>query len=351
MTDEQLRAAELVSAYLDGEATPAEIAEIERDDALLDRVEQLRPVRDAVAAPVAPLPEELRDRMIGAALAVAGTETAQRPAARIIPIHRRRETRFAVAAAAIGLAAVVSAGLFASRGNDDPPEMASEASVATAEFEEMAADAATADDSASFETAAEPMPEEAPAAEEEMSDATAAVDEMAAAAAESTESADGAPAGAAVASLESVTGDEQMSMEQPAEELAEETSAMGDTDTARQAKNDEPRDGGDTSEPVVDLGSFENLQSLFDSRAARLNSIQQDEVVTDSGTCFAAVRDRALKLEAETGQAFIAVVGTAELLFLDGRLAYRADGTVILIYAAAPNCETGIYELGAPDDS
>ena len=56
MSDERLHQDELVSAYLDGEATPAEIAEVEASDALLARVEELRAVRDAVAEPVTPLP-------------------------------------------------------------------------------------------------------------------------------------------------------------------------------------------------------------------------------------------------------------------------------------------------------
>ena len=99
MSDEQFREDELVSAYLDGEATPAEIAEVEQNNALMARVEQLRSVRDAVAAPVAPMPAELRDQMIGAALAAADAETVQRRESRIVPVHRRRETLLAVAAA------------------------------------------------------------------------------------------------------------------------------------------------------------------------------------------------------------------------------------------------------------
>ena len=127
MSDEQFREDELVSAYLDGEATPDEIAEVEQDDALMARVEQLRAVRDAVAEPVAPMPAELRDQMIGTALAVSDADSAQRRDARIVPIHRRRETLLAVAAAVMLLAAVVSAGLIAGRGGDDDAEMAADA--------------------------------------------------------------------------------------------------------------------------------------------------------------------------------------------------------------------------------
>ena len=64
MSDEPFREDELVSAYLDGEATPAEIAEVEQNDALMARVEQLRSVRDAVAAPVAPMAAAARRRVV-----------------------------------------------------------------------------------------------------------------------------------------------------------------------------------------------------------------------------------------------------------------------------------------------
>jgi len=95
MSDEQLRQDELVSAYLDGEATPAEVAEVEQDDALMARVEQLRSVRDAAVAPVAPVSDELRDRMISAALAAGDAETVQRRETRTVPIHRPPETLLA----------------------------------------------------------------------------------------------------------------------------------------------------------------------------------------------------------------------------------------------------------------
>ena len=53
MSDEQLRQDELVSAYLDGEATPAEVAEVEASDVLLARVEEFRAMRDAGAGSAA----------------------------------------------------------------------------------------------------------------------------------------------------------------------------------------------------------------------------------------------------------------------------------------------------------
>lgn len=334
MSDEQFREDGLVSAYLDGEATPAEIAEIEQDDTLMARVEQLRSVRDAVAAPVAPVSEERREQMISAALAVADAENTQRREARIVPVRRRRETLLAVAAAAILLAAVVSAGLIAGRGGDESAEMAADAPAATAEAEtapaapaesdmamaedsadyEMAAEpmitaapaeagTAMADDSADYEMAAEPMPEEEPAAEPE----------------------------AALAATEAASA-----MEAPAEETADASTASAE---------EERRTADETAVPVVDLGVFENLESLFDDVAAHWSAALEDGETADSGTCSAAVHERELELDVETGRPFIATAGAEDPLIFDGRFARRSDGTAIIIYAAAPGCEIEVREL------
>jgi hypothetical protein len=69
-TDQDL---ELVSAYLDGEATPAERARVEADPALLARVEELRTVAGALGTGFTPLTDEeaasQRRRAIAAGLA------------------------------------------------------------------------------------------------------------------------------------------------------------------------------------------------------------------------------------------------------------------------------------------
>jgi hypothetical protein len=59
---------ELVSAYLDGEVTAAERAQVEADPVLLARVEELRVVLDALAEPVIPPATAERDAAITAAL-------------------------------------------------------------------------------------------------------------------------------------------------------------------------------------------------------------------------------------------------------------------------------------------
>ena len=348
MSDEQFREDELVSAYLDGEATQAEIAEIEQDDALMARVELLRSVRDSVAAPVAPMPAERREQVISAALAVADAENTQRREARIVPVRRRRETLLAVAAAAILLAAVVSAGLIASRGGDDEAEMAAEATAAAdsgamAEAAPAAtaapadADMAMAEDSADYEMAAESMPEEEPMAEEEPS---AEEEPMAQEALAATADAEGTVDPEAVAELEAALA------------AAEAESAMEETDDAPTASAEEERLTADeTAVPVVDLGAFESLESLLGDIAARWSAALEDGATANSGMCSATVRERELELDVETGRPFIATVGAEDPLIFDGRFARRSDGTAIIIYAAPPDCETGTYEQSESDGS
>ena len=66
MTDEELDA--LASSYLDGEATPEEVALVERDSTLMARVHELRQVQALLRAPVQ-APQELKDQQLTAALA------------------------------------------------------------------------------------------------------------------------------------------------------------------------------------------------------------------------------------------------------------------------------------------
>ena len=368
MSDEQRRADELVSAYLDGEATPAEIAEVERDDALSARAEQLRAVRDAVAAPVPPMSAESRDRMIEAALAAAGASTAHQPRARIVPLHRRHQTRLAVAAAVVLLAAVVSAGLIASRGDDDP-ETAAEAPAETADAAPVATEMAEADmaatemaeaDMAATETAEMDIAEAAEAemdiaeiaeaAEAEIAEAIE--EESMAAPSDRLETAEAATANpeaaearqieeapvpeADAAAMESAAVDEtdEPSTDETASAVSED---RGEADTADAAESEDGATG-----QVVDLGVFDSLESLLDGIAARLSDALEDGAAADPGTCSAAVRETALELGG-AGQPFIAAVGADDPPLYDARLVRRADGTEAVVYAAPPDCETAIH--------
>ena len=339
MSDESRRSDELVSAYLDGEATPAEVAEVERDGALLARVEQLRAVRDAIAAPVPPMSAERRDQMIGAALEVADAEAAERREARIIPLHRPRQTLLAVAAAAVVLAAVVGAGLITSRGGDDSAETAADAPTASAgaavEAAPADADMAMADEGADYEMAAEPMAEEEPMEEEApMADEAMALEAMA----------------------DEAMAEPESAMEAPAAEMVDDTAATassgaGDVAEPEQETEEERRRDDSSALQTVDLGTLEDLDSLFENIGASWSAALDDGAMADSGACSAAVHTEALDSSAQTLQSFVATVGTEDPLTYDARFVRRPDGTALIIYAAPPGCEVESHELDEPDDS
>ena len=345
MSDESRRNDELVSAYLDDEATSAEVAEVEGDDVLLARVEQLRAVRDAVAAPVPPMSAERRDQMISAALAVADAEAVQRREAKIVPLHRPRPTLLAVAAATIVLAAVVGAGLIASRSGDDSAEMAADAPTEASP---------TAEESAAETDMAADTPREAsPAA-----DASAAGDADMAMAAPTT-SASYEMAQEEPMAEEAPMADEEMAepesqMEAPAEATADGTGATAGADDwdaadAERGTEEERRRADGSARQVGDLGTLEDIASLFDSVGARWSAALDDEAVTDPGACSAAVHEHVLGLSADPLLSFMATIGTADPLAIDAQLARRADGTAFITYAAASGCEIEIHEVGALD--
>ena len=170
---------ELASAYLDGEATPEEAALVESDPRMQALVEELRAVRDLVAAPVEGPSDEVRDQMIARALdhraPVVSMETARRRLRAIPP-----QARVILAAAAVVAAiAVVGVTIFEQQGDEfagdddsaSAPAMAdapadaepeAPAPVAAAEAMEAAEDAAPMDDS---EDSGEVFAAEAPAEE------------------------------------------------------------------------------------------------------------------------------------------------------------------------------------------
>ena len=324
MSDEQLRADELVSAYLDGEATPAEIAEVERSDALLARVEELRAVRDAVAEPVAPLPADLRDDLIGAALQVADDEAAARLEAKVVPFRRPQRLLLAMAAAVILLAAVVGTGLITSRGDDE------------------ADTAATAADAPAAEMAAEPMADAAPS--------DMAMSEEEAMAGMEMEAAAGAMAEEPVAeeeAMEEAAPEAAMAPEAtvpPATTtIAAATTAPTTTTTIAAAAADESDEA--PSEQVVDLGLFESLEALLEDVAASWSAALDDGAMADSGECATAVHERTLELSADERRSFVATVGDGDPVTFDARFVRRDDGTAVIVYAAAPGCEISIHEL------
>ena len=358
MSDEHLREDELASAYLDGEATPAEIAEVEASDALLARVEEFRALRDAVAEPVAPLPQDRQDDLIGAALdaalGAAEAEEAARAEAKVVPLRRPQRLLLAMAAVVVLLAAVVGTGLIASRGGDDFDESATLATAmpesaagtdtaddaAPAEEEPMAAmDITTADEATAEE---EPMADMEMAAEAPMADDDAMADmEMAAEApmaeeerrSESAEAMEATEA-AAAATAEAAAAEEDA----PAA-----TTTIAAATTTDGAPADDSLD--DSSEQVVDLGTLESLDPLLEDVGARWSAAVEDGAMADSGACAETVQEQALNLGSETIRAFVVTVGSEDPVTFDARFARRDDGTAVVVYAAPPDCEVGIHDL------
>lgn len=96
---------ELVSAYLDGEVTPEEAAQVEADASLLGQVRQFERVRLNSLPPVTP-PHDLKERHLAAALAEFDSlAPVQQISRRSRPDHRVRWLS-SVAAAAVVLAGV-----------------------------------------------------------------------------------------------------------------------------------------------------------------------------------------------------------------------------------------------------
>jgi hypothetical protein len=142
---------ELVSAYLDDEATPAERARVESDPALLERVQTFRRLHDAIAAAPAPLAGDPRGRLIAHAL-------AETPAP-LAPVHSLAARRFSrvgpIAAAAALIAALIGFGTWVVGSQDDTSEneAATSAAITRDAFGQERAPAGTAGDSKSLDAA------------------------------------------------------------------------------------------------------------------------------------------------------------------------------------------------------
>jgi hypothetical protein len=121
---------ELVSAYLDGEATPAERERVEADPQLLDLVDAYRSAAAAVGSPVMPLDQPRRDAMVSAALAVLDDRDARpdagRPSAEVAQLSARRRwtSRAPGLAAAAAILFLVGIGLVLSSNGSDRDQQA-----------------------------------------------------------------------------------------------------------------------------------------------------------------------------------------------------------------------------------
>jgi hypothetical protein len=105
MTDAFRPDDELVSAVLDGEATPDERARVQADPALSARLGEFAAVRDRVAEPLPPADETARER------AVAAAKVAVRHQAPVVPLRPRRDVPRFLAVAAAVLVVLLGVGL------------------------------------------------------------------------------------------------------------------------------------------------------------------------------------------------------------------------------------------------
>jgi hypothetical protein len=143
MSDDDVQRDELVSAYVDGEATADEVSRVEGDPALVARVEQFRRIAADVAA-VELSPPVQRDASIAAALDATPEPAATAPPDDVVApialddegVRRRRRRTVAVlsAAAVVLLLAIGGAVLSSVRTNDR--QSANVASAPTASDEE-----------------------------------------------------------------------------------------------------------------------------------------------------------------------------------------------------------------------
>lgn len=106
---------ELVAAYLDGEATPAERATVEGDAELMARVAIIRDVVSMVAEPVAAPPAHVRRSHIAAALEASNTK----PNVASMATRRKRFSTSQIAAVAAAVLALFAVPIALSQGGDD----------------------------------------------------------------------------------------------------------------------------------------------------------------------------------------------------------------------------------------
>jgi hypothetical protein len=133
---------ELVSAYLDDEATSVERERVEADPQLLALVDSYRSAAEAVGSPVMPLDQPRRDAMVATALAVLDDlddevdDEEPGSAAKVVPLSGRRRwiSRAPGLAAAAAILFLVGIGLVLSSNGSDRDQQADNVS-ASAEQE------------------------------------------------------------------------------------------------------------------------------------------------------------------------------------------------------------------------
>lgn len=250
MTDDPDFLDELLTRYLDGEATESEVARVESDAELIARVEQHRAVIDLVQSPIT-IPTLDLDRVRAAAIAES-TTTSQVADLDILRVERlQRRNRILAVAAALVVLAVGVAAIQGTLDND------TEATTANASFDTMSqgdADSGAAEaDSATAEALSAPLGDaaEADASLADSTDEEAGADMATAAEMDSADGSDDAADEAAPLQIADVLPDDLgavADLEALRDRLAELLAAAGDRFTPPPA---DPF--GDLCSPTVDV--------------------------------------------------------------------------------------------------
>ncbi len=162
MTDFSSSDDELISSYLDGEASAHEVARVENDPVLLARAEELGAASEIIATPVTPLRTGDTDRIIAAALAESDTTKT----VTYLKAARRRGQRFqphlvTVAAGVLLIALAVPALIAINNSTDSDTTVADAATESFRASDDDASDDPADDGDDSSEAAASTVPEEA----------------------------------------------------------------------------------------------------------------------------------------------------------------------------------------------
>ena len=355
MSDESLRRDEIVSAYLDGEATPVRDCRGRGGQRpCWPGSKQLRAVRDAIAAPVPSA--VLRNSATSCSAQPSGCSRCgsrrppgsqdRAPCANPKPLlpgggcgrplarggrqrwpdrqQGRRRRRHDRASAALRLWLTPAA----------PAEMAAGA----AEEPTAELDMETVDDAM---PADEAMPEQEPMAEEAMEEPAEYAE------AEEPEPAPTAPSPTTTIAVSAADDGEAAAAEAAAAE--EVAAAEPETDDPRDTEytsGDSSAEVSDTASQAVDLGTLDDLETFLHGVARHWQAQDADDAaLTKPGECSASLQDRVLELNGEVLQSFVAIVGVEDPVTINAELARRDDGTAFIVYAAGPDCETEIQEL------
>ena len=131
---------ELISSYIDGEATLDEVARIQADPELLARVQEFEAAKELLSSPVPPLPESDVDRLIDNALWQSTTSDRITDLSAVRAMRRFSPQRLATIAATLVLLAGVVGALIALNNSGTGDEIASTSADSSATADDYVGD-------------------------------------------------------------------------------------------------------------------------------------------------------------------------------------------------------------------